>query len=687
MGTSQVYPEQDNRSVVVSSLEFIRLVFSKWNESSEFTILRESDWDSTLIRAKRVGLAALFVIFMFYLWWSEKLVHHGALLEDFSHYYQAFVLIGHGFLDPILTTGGRNPDNDDQGSLIIWPLAVLMRLWSNPLSPLIFQDLAAVGAMAVVLTWTCEELSRRMSSVPKLMVWIAVFLPLVLMAFNPWILWSLLYPFHLEVLGTFFALLAAHSLWKGSNRVWLYVILCFLCGDVIALYVAAIGFGAIIAGRRWAMKGIGLVVASLMVFLIIASLHLNAGSGGTGTYSHLWPAGFSLGNHHRGIIHELTYVLTHPWGPIKLLWKRRESIFSNLLPGGGVGVFLPWSFPMVTMLTFVNGLTNSNIFIRPGFQNVPTYFFVPLGTALFCVGLITSKIRIRRVAGFALIGLAALNAIVWGLVWFPASSYIWINVTPSAAHQILLAEQQIPPNNEVVVSQGIIGLFAGREYAYSDHFGINVPIKTQKLWVVIAPRQGIETQSVASADLTITELSALPNVSLIREKAGVWLFLLRRRSEEKVLSLSRQGTKIGAWIQSGPAGTPIRNGPSVDWYLSSNGKSGYVLDHDYFYRDPGHYVAEVSLSNSGPVDVEVWNSSTDRLLSRDYLVSSDLVRKVDIPVAFKLPSVQPSFRGWGIWKIESPPYYGDQLEIRIFSPGGSRVKVVSTFLSGKSSDH
>ena len=107
------------------------------------------------------------------------------------------------------------------------------------------------------------------------------------------------------------------------------------CGDVAATYLAAIGFGAVLAGRRSRRAG------AVLAFLGVAALrdhhavHGNIGSGNglqalrVPGHPGPWP-GTQPGRHGEG----------HPAASApgaRALWAKRLDIWANLAPSGLLG--------------------------------------------------------------------------------------------------------------------------------------------------------------------------------------------------------------------------------------------------------------------------------------------------------------------------------------------------------------
>ena len=113
------------------------------------------------------------------------------------------------------------------------------------------------------------------------------------------------------------------------------------------------------------------------------------------------------------------------------------------------------------------------------------------------------------------------------------------------------------------------------------------------------------------------------------------------------------------------------SGPSSDWYVEGNGRPGYVLNRAYWREGPGWYRATVSLAVSSTANVEVWDATTSTLLSRRSVPGTHGRDTVQATVDLRYVARAQEFAGWGIWRTEPLEPNGDDLEIRVWSPGGN----------------
>lgn len=119
--------------------------------------------------------------------------------------------------------------------------------------------------------------------------------------------------------------------------------------------------------------------------------------------------------------------------------------------------------------------------------------------------------------------------------------------------------------------------------------------------------------------------------------------------------------------------------------MTSTGGRGYVADGLAWQEPLGQYQAEVTLSASGPVNVEVWNDTNfkhDVLLARRSVPASGEPEIVALPVDVNTAFSASGLANWGPFRAEwwgAPP--GQRVELRVWSPGDESVNVYSADLT------
>ena len=285
-----------------------------------------------------------------------------------------------------------------------------------------------------------------------------------------------------------------------------------------------------------------------------------------------------------------------------------------------------------------------------------------------CSAIAGSRFGCKRWVLPVLTTVVAANAVVWAVVWLPRAGAAWLHVTPAAAQTLESIESKIGGQDEVVASQGIIGGLAYHPTAYPlFHPTATVPVKAAKVWIVLAPSQGIETAPAAGVYDDIATLRTQPHVRLVTEANGIWAFEWSAPGGAREFTIApKQSSNVPAWPLAGKAGATVADGPASDWYVASKEERGYVVDHAYWSETPGVYRASVSLSVTSTANVEVWDDTTSRLLSRLSVPGSN--GKVTASTTVDLTKNTPEhlFSGWGIWRQEVTEPIGDQLEVRVW---------------------
>jgi hypothetical protein len=278
------------------------------------------------------------------------------------------------------------------------------------------------------------------------------------------------------------------------------------------------------------------------------------------------------------------------------------------------------------------------------------------------------------------------NALGWAVVWTPRTAAHWLTVSPAAARVLARVEAQIPPTGEVVASQGVSGAFARRAWIYAEKGGESFPVRTRPLWVVIAPAQGTELESVANARATVGKFAGPLNATMVANSSGIFAFRWNPPVGTKRFhfsSVQPAASEVPAWTAVGAAGSARMDGAPRSWHVVASGESGYVVAGAYWLEPPGRYSATMRLSCSGRVVLEVRDATTNKRLSQAVVAPTHGIQKVDAPpAAVRRVAGESAYSGIGPFRI-SPirAPYGDQIEIRVWTPGGVDVNVYSLELT------
>ncbi|MFI5068251.1 MAG: DUF2079 domain-containing protein, partial [Streptosporangiales bacterium] len=671
-------------------------------------------------RLRRIGGLVLGAKLAGFAVWSALLYHRFALTPDFAQYQQAWYLIAHGHLNPYDTVGNF-AFWQNHAEFLMWPLALLYWVFPSGLTLLWLQDVGVVGAELVAFLWICQlcwpggatprnpprirwrggdtpaaspaspanrpggsgtatplastaggpgESPLRSSTAP----WLAG-AGLVLLVINPWSWWSVSFDFHAECLAVLFIALLAWDLANGRRRAWVWVLPLLACGDVAGTYVFGLGAGLLLAGhgRAARLRGAALTALGVAAVLFISVIHGNKGSGhGLQAYVYLAAPGsagaLSLPALAKGLA-------THPATVAAQLWSKRIDLWANLAPSGLLGLaYLPL-LPLLAVVILANDLFRGFLFSEPLFQSLPIYVLLPAGTVAV-LAWVTAR---RRRLGLLLAGLVVAQAAGWAIVWAPRTPAQWLRVPPATAATLASLQARIPASAAVFASQGVVGRFATRLDVRP--LNGNLPIQPGQDWFIFTPWSGIETEQTDGAMVFAGQLAGPMHATLVTDANGVWAFRWTPPPGIRRLHVPGGTRPLPAWTAPGAAGHPVLTGPPGGWHAASTGRAGYVADRLEWRRSPGQFRAAVTLSATGPVNVEVWDDTSNVLLARQSLPGTDGIQTVTLGVtAGNYPNFL--YGGWGpfLAKFGGGPKT-QRIEVRVWTPGGAAVNVYSAQLT------
>jgi hypothetical protein len=624
---------------------------------------------SALARIRRIGYVVLGLQLAGFLVWSTIMYSRFALTADAVLDPQAWFLIAHGHLDP--ADYGLPAAWRDHSEFMLWPLALLYWVWPHTVTLLWVQDLCLVGAEVVAFVWLCEIAQRH----EREAAWLAG-AGLVLLAANPWLWWTVSWDFHMQVVAVLFVTLLARDLLNGRRRAWIWVLPLVACGDVATTYIAGVGVGAALVSRRRRRAGLTLTCIAVVVVVIITLAGGNHGSSIQAAYGYL--AGGRAGSSPPSLAALVAGSVRHPLTALQALWAKHADLWANLAPSGVIGLGFPLLLPLILVVTLANQLHPGLNFSEPIFQSVPVYVLLPVGTVAV-LGWIAR--RHPRMA-LLLAGAVAVQTLGWAAVWGPATPGEWLRVPSAASATLARISARIPASAEVIASQGVVGGFATRTAVYST--GTH-PVRGAT-WFIITPTAGIETGTTASAMALIGELAGALHATLVTHANGVWAFRWRPPPGVHGITAPGESSPLPAWaapITPGEAGRPVLSGRAETWHMTATGEKGYVANGLAWQEPPGRYTAAVRLSATGPVNVEVWDDTGQKLLTRHRIPATAGIQSVTLPVDATTHYQGHNYSGWGPFQAEfARPLPGERLEVRVWSPGGERVDVYGATLAG-----
>jgi hypothetical protein len=625
--------------------------------------------------------------------WSALLYSRWGMTWDFGIRYQGWWGIAHGNLDPYSTLT-HYYFWQDHFELINWPLAPISLLWPGGLWPLVVQDLMIVGGELGALYLVVDAV-RRPGWTSRLPGWIAVGLVTVLLMANPWIYQSQSFDSHYQSVGAAcFAMLACREMIRGRMRLLiLWVVLCLACGDIAGTYLVAVGVGGMLAGRSSRRRGAALVGIGIAWFLGVTTLGGGRGSGLAGHYGYLVPRSSPATGAKVGAGALAAGALAHPTAVLAHLWQSRLDMWAYASSSGGIGIFSPLAV-LPALILFESGAGNGGGLRSIAYENFGAVLFLPPLSVLTLAwiarqlhhGPVASRLRRRSVrwlrsprVPIVIAGILACNTLGWAIVWLPQVPAQWLLTSSSSATALNQAARMIPPDAEVVASQGVVGRFCGRPYCYGIFGPSTFPLRTADTYFVITPYSGIELNSVHSALSMIGTLAGPLHATLLLGKDGVWLFRLHADPGQHAVSLATLPT-VPAWAAQSATGRPTLSGPPQQWAMTLTGtRPGYLVYGASWNLPPGRYEETVTLATAITTDVEVWDASTNTLLSRRLVPASDGNIAVQAPVTITTSGAFVPYGGWGPFRFlpKPPATSDDRIELRLWTPGSGAVRVYS----------
>jgi hypothetical protein len=377
----------------------------------------------------------------------------------------------------------------------------------------------------------------------------------------------------------------------------------------------------------------------------------------------------------------LKTIATHPWNLFTGIWKTHSSFWANISSSGVLGIV--WPPTLIAIVAVLGQSAFSPIFVVPGLQNVAVYGLIPVGSVAVSLWMLDRRPRL----GFAVMAVLAVNTAIWGIMWFPRVSTNWAPITPGAVSELSRIEKLIGPNDEVVASQGVSGVFADRPSAYAIMTSGKTMQVTpgRKVWFVITPFDGIETTDASISVELIQRLAQTPGVHMRIDHDSVWLFEWTPPAGVHKFVLAPISALVAPpWTLPGVSGKVVKKGSNTsNWYVTNTGAPGYVFDRALWRVPAGHYTASVTLSASATTDVEVWDTTKSQLLKRIVVSNTHGRAHLSLPVVMAQTGHQPFVGGSLLWAINPVMNIGDSLEIRVWTAGkAGSVSVYKASLHG-----
>ncbi len=622
------------------------------------------------LRRVALGLMGLQLLVLGILSYREYT--HFGLTVDYGIFEQAFWMLAHGQLNPHLTVAGI-PFWRNHFELLMWPLAMLYWVWPNGPILLFVQDCAAIGTewFAFLIIVRLVKSSPTSESWKRFLIGTA----LILLVMNPWTYWAESFDFHFHAIE---ACLITVSLWAfyDGRRRWGYILMIctLLASQVSTTYLVPAGATIFFMDRK--LRRDGLIVALLGLGWFVFSEHLGVGGLGFVFGSHSAPV--QAGSAQLPLLQEylpksvqgLLALVTHPGHLLNSWWSNRGNVWANLGTVGDVGLISIWG--LVPLLVFLEtALAGSSVFTQPSPSTSAVWALILVGSIVWA-----SRAYIwHRWVGYMVVTLIAVNAIGWAFMGYQALPTKYTMASAKGSHTLEEALRIIPPNAEVVASQGILGRFVDRNRVYPFLYS-GIPIRGPEVYFVISPYQGINLLNNENIAQRMAYLVNVLHASVVTHKNQIWVFRWHPPKGVTHLTWPTRTSRIMAWTVESQAGHALLQGSPSQWRRQSLHKPGYVLTGDYWRLARGSYTAAVSVRATGPIHVEVWNDTGNLLLARRTLPKTQGLQQVRVPFALTRQFPRNIFAGVGPFRYQPVvPTLDNNIEVRVWTAGQGSVDV------------
>lgn len=647
--------------------------------------------DFSLRRLRRIGLAVLALQLGAMLDWSHFIWARFSLTNDYANAWQAWWSINHGHLNPYDSLA-FHPYWQDHFALLLWPFALITHVGMGGYAPLAFQDLLVVATEVIAFVWIIDLLREHDLALP-MPNWAVGAASLFLMVANPWVYWAISFDFHPDVmLAAPFVVLALRALYyRRYRQLAVWSVLVLLSGDVAATYLAALGFTGLIVsvvpGQRRVVASASMLLAGVVGFFVIAHVDPVSASSGiintVATKGGPSTKGATTFSYNSSALSSGLKIVLHPWHLLAAPFHELRNIWALLSPAGVLGLVSLWSLPFAAMTALENTAAGPT-FSAVGFQYAAVWAPLVVG------GVFSARFLARRRGGRAVVTVlvvaSVVNTVGFAAAWLPKVNQQWVRVDAGAAHVLTEANALIPPDAEVIVSQGVIGRFADRKsvFAFPGNGQNTYPITRHTIYFVILPYQGIEVRPVNQSLGLLGNLAGTVGAHLVLHGHGVWVFRLDSESGSGTVDLRAGYDKaaIPVWAARSATGHATFDGPSSNWAMTTSSPAGgYLLYGVYYHKRLGQFDLRVRLSTTGTANVEAWNDDGDVLLARRTVPATNQIRTVDVPVDNLHYYPPPQYRGQFLFKDDPvSPLLGQVVEARIYLPPGTSGTVYSVQL-------
>lgn len=486
--------------------------------------------DSVIV-ARRVGYVLLGVQLVAMIAFSSWLYQRFSLSQDYSQYAQAWYAIAHGHLNP-WDSVNHYAFWQNHAEFVLWPLALLYFVFPHAIDLLWVQDLAVVGTEVVAFRWAIAVLAGFQPHLTRRGEAFAILGIALTLVADPWAYNTAAFDFHSATIAGLFVILAGRELWLGPRkRLTWWVVGALISESLAGFFIAAVGISGLCTGQGRRRSGAVLLV--LGVGWVVA-LTLLAGHIGNVNISHNYGYLVRQPSRHTGILAVAAGVVLHPGAVLSHIAARWEFVLVYMGAVGLIGVVSPWVLPMAVVVFFPSLLAVNPDFIGlfETFQQWPALPFVLVGSVMVLGGL-------RRHGHMTLLRAAiavwAALVLVLAVTRLPDVVPSYLAVHPSAARTLADIRTEIPPEAEVIGSQGIVGRFSDRRDVQAiAHSYEAFPIAAHTVIFIISAKEGYGEVPPSSAHAAIRTVEHLGARQFV-DRAGIDAFIWHPDHERRIV--------------------------------------------------------------------------------------------------------------------------------------------------------
>jgi hypothetical protein len=333
----------------------------------------------------------------------------------------------------------------------------------------------------------------------------------------------------MEAFSALLILLASRDFWRHRpQRALLWCGLTLLSSDLGGLLVIGLALSVLVAASRFRRWGAVALALGVTWTGSIHGLGFAHGSNLAGYSALVYTAPKT------GPVTMFDLVRALAVHPTRMYWAVKEKsglVYQNLVPTGFLGLVNPWTFGVTIVVLLSSALIGPAIFLQSGFQCVPAYALGLVGTVLTVVALLTHgdprrHRRIRRIVAAGIGALVLAQVLGLAAVMLPRTSANWVRISASQADALGSVLASTPQSDQVIVSDGVMGRFSGREQVEPIPWwgGTAYPIRSREVVFVVVPVAGIESLPPADELQALRYVRDVLHAQPITTRNGVYAF-------------------------------------------------------------------------------------------------------------------------------------------------------------------